>query len=403
MTMQNPRERHPDYIRAILQRAVGMIESGRLDSAEVLLATLSEEPSVKETTAFLRGVIAVRLGQNVVAQRFFKATLEINPQNARAHAQLGRLLLPEQPAQAAAAFAAALTLDAQDPDWHVGFAQALLRFGLRDFARDSLAEALARSSGHAEASRLLALVDAESAGAPDPEAISSHSSAADESVFCDALFADATRLQSKGELARAKAIFEHVLKRAPSHGFALCNLGALERALGNLELSARLLEQAVVLAPTLVPAHLALAETYLALDRLPAARAQFEIALRAGPENAAAHAAYAMALRTIGALEDAIPYFHRAVMLDQHQSADFYTALGATLAALGMHERAEVAFQHAAALAPDSVAAQRGLLQSTLAMGRHERARVQIEVMLARAQNEADAAELRTILHAIPA
>lgn len=404
MTLQQiPHERHPDYIRTILERAVTMIETGRLDSAEVLLATLGDEPSVKEVTAYLRGTIAARLEQNLVAQRFFKAAVEANPQNAEAHAQLGRLLLDEQPGSAAAAFAAALTLDARNPDWHVGLAKALGRLGFNDLAKESLADALSRSPGHAEASKIAALMNAETENAGEVEAASERRRSADESILYDALFMEATRRQSGGDVARAKTIFERLLKHAPAHDFALCNLGALERMIGNLDRSVELLEQAIASSPKLVPAHLALAETYLASDKTPAARARFEAAIELEPQNAGVYAAYAMALKRMGAFEEAIPHFHRAILIDQQQSAEFYAALGAALAALEMHDRAEVAFQHAAALAPDSIEAQRGLLQSTLALGRHDRAKAQIEAMLTRTPSDAEADALRQILQTIPA
>ncbi len=380
-----------------------MIEGGRLDSAEVLLATLGDEPSVREVTAYLRGVTAVYLGHKVEAQNFFKAALVANPQNADAHAQLGRLFLDDEPISAAAAFAAALTLDARNPDWHVGLARAFRRLGLNDLAKENLADALSRSPDHAEASKVSALMDAEAEHAGEAEATSTELRSADESILCDALFAEATRRQSNGDLALAKKIFELLLKRAPAHSFALCNLGALERTLGNLDRSLELLEQAIASAPKLVPAHLALAETHLALDRAPAARARFEEAIELEPQNASASAAYAMALQRMGASEEAIPHFHRAILLDQQQSAEFYAALGTALAALDRHDRAEIAFQHAAALAPDFIEAQRGLLQSTLALGRHDRAKMQIEAMLARAPSGAEADALRQILQTIPA
>ncbi|MBY6239912.1 tetratricopeptide repeat protein [Methylosinus sp. Sm6] len=349
MTDENaPGARHPDYIRAVFDRSIAMIEAGRLDSADVLLKTLSAEPSAVEAVAYLRGVIAARLGETVAAQLLFKTALESNPHNADAHAQLGALLLEERPVSAAAAFAAALALDARNADWHCGFAEALRRLGFGDFARDSLDEALARAPGHQRAEQAAALLEQEDAR--EFEALSPE----DEALLCDALFSEATRRLGAGETVRAKAMYERVLKRAPSHLFSLCNLGALERALGHEEQSRSLLEQAVGLDPNFLPARLALAETHLAAGRAQEARAQFLKAIALAPQDAAPHAAFAMALQKLGAPQEAIEHFHRAIMIDQNQPAEFYAALGAALEAMGMRDRAEVALQHAAALARPS-------------------------------------------------
>jgi Tfp pilus assembly protein PilF len=348
MTDDNaPGTRHPDYIRAVFERSVAMIEAGRLDSADVLLRTLSDEPSAEEAVAYLRGVIAARLGENQSAQQLFKTALEHNPQNADAHAQLGALLLDQNPVAAAAAFAAALALDARSADWHCGFAEALLRLGFVDLAGDGFAEALARAPDHAHAAEATASLAESAQEARDVEGLSP----GDEALICDVLFSEATRRLGAGETVRAKAIYERVLKRAPAHLFTLCNLGALERALGHFDRSQSLLDEAIGLHPDFVPARLALAETHLAAGRGTQARAQFQKAIGLAPQTAAPHAAYAMALQRLGAPQEAMEHFHQAIMIDQNQPAEFYAGLGAALEAMGMRDRAEIALQHAAALA----------------------------------------------------
>lgn len=98
----------------------------------------------------------------------------------------------------------------------------------------------------------------------------------------------------------------------------------------------------------------AVAETLVAAGRAREARAQFAKAIELEPQSAAPHAAYAMALQKLRAPKEAIEHFHRAIMIDQNQPAEFYASLGAALEAMGMRDRAEVALQHAAALAQAS-------------------------------------------------
>jgi tetratricopeptide (TPR) repeat protein len=342
-----PGARHPDYIRAVFERSVAMIEAGRLDGADVLLKTLSGEPSAEEAVSYLRGVIAARLGEREAAQILFKTALELNPHNADAHAQLGALLLEERPVSAAAAFAAALALDAGRADGHFGFAEALRRLGFVGFARDSYDEAAAR--GHAGAAQATAGLSEQD----DPRA-AEELSPEDASLLSDALFSEATRRFCAGDAARAKVMYERVLDRAPSHLFTLCNLGALERTQGDLVRSQALLERAIEIDGAFVPARLALGETHVAAGHAREARTQFSKAIELEPQSAAPHAAFAMALQKLRAPKEAIEHFHRAIMIDQNQSAEFYASLGAALEAMGLRDRAEIALQHAAALAQAS-------------------------------------------------
>lgn len=339
--------RHPDYIRAVLDRAVALIDGDLLDTAEALLATLAEERAVFDTVAYLRGIIAARLGQPDLAQHFLKAALVENPRNAEAHGQLGLLLLASQPAAAAAAFAAALALQGGRVDWLAGLAETLDHFGYEAFARDCLDEARALSPDHAAVATLSSALQSRDEPRGEIAALTPQ----EEAIFCDALFAEAARHQGQNDVVRARAMLERVLERAPAHALALYHLAVLERGQGDDARALALLERALAAEPGLVAARLALAELHAAADRAADARAQFEAAIEAEPRNAAAHAAFAMALQTSGAASEAITHFHAAILIDQNQPAAFYAALGAALEAMGLRERADIALGHARALA----------------------------------------------------
>lgn len=364
-TTQNHRERHPDYVRTILERAMKLIEENRLDSADVLLATLLDDPQAEGSMAYLRGVIAARKGEGDAAQAFFRIAIEADPRNADAHARLGSLLLDGRPVSAAAAFAAALTLDRRYADWHTGLAKAFASIGLREFAKSNLADALSLAPDHHEASVLAKLLEAGATPA-EVEALP----ADDEASLRDALLMEASRRALDGEQSAAKRIYEYVLRRRPNDGHALCGLGAIERELGDLSRSEQLLLLAIAADPQLASASVALAQTYLAGDRRSEAHARFEAAVALEPKNAAVHAAYAVALQKMGESEKAIQHFFRAIAIDQRQSAEFYVSLGEALVALEKYDRAQIAFEHASALSPGVEGAKLGLARCARALER---------------------------------
>ncbi len=399
---QSSPARHPDFIRAVLDRAVNFINGGQLNSADVLLETLANEATVKEQVAYLRGITARGLGQKSVAQYFFKTALGANPRNAQAHALLGHTLLDDQPAHAAAAFAAALTLNSAEPDWCVWLALAFSRLGFHDLAKDNLTDALALSASHAEA---LAEMDALTASdaTEAKQQISSHKArSSDQSVLCDALLVEATRHQSNHDLDRARRVFERLLEINPSHHLAICNFALLEREAGQLGLAKELLNRARVLLDQVqvsrleaFPVRLVMAEAYITFGERESARSQIDTIVKLSPDDAGIQAACAMVLQKIGQSRDAIVHFERAITLNQHQSPEFYCALGAALLAIEMPDRAEIPFNHAATLAPGLKPTMRGLFETYLALGRRNDAKMQLEAMLAADPSDPEIEDLR--------
>ncbi|MGO9673696.1 MAG: tetratricopeptide repeat protein [Methylocella sp.] len=151
MTQADAR-RAPEFVRAIIDRALALFQQGRFDSAEVLLATIAADETVKPMVLHLRGLTAMHLGQKERAQQFLQEAIRANPTDCEAHANLGLLLLEtRRHPQAAAAYAAALTLDPRNPAWHFGLAKALAGSGLSDLAIDSYRDACSRAPDYADA------------------------------------------------------------------------------------------------------------------------------------------------------------------------------------------------------------------------------------------------------------
>lgn len=241
-------------------------------------------------------------------------------------------------------------------------------------------------------------------------------SCAADPVVCDALFVEACRHQRVGNRDRAKKMFEHVVALDPAHVNTLCNLGAIELAMGDGASALARLQLAVTLAPELAPARMTLADALFAakkteqalvqyqkaVDLAPtsveprmayasalrklgdgedtvgmkaedvrlAMHRQFRNALELAPHDSGIHAAYALILYETGSLDSAMTHFLVAAKINQQQSAEFYEALGRTCAARGNAQGAEISLKHALALDPQRVSAHFALGEFYLSLDR---------------------------------
>lgn len=144
--------KRPEYVKAVMEQALELFHNGQLDSAEILFATVAEEAAVRPLVQHMRGVIAMHLGDDERARQLIEEAIRLNPAAGEAHANLGRLLLKAHQYPAAlAAYAAALTLKADNAASHFGFAKALAALGLRDLAFDAFGDVFARAPDYFEA------------------------------------------------------------------------------------------------------------------------------------------------------------------------------------------------------------------------------------------------------------
>jgi tetratricopeptide (TPR) repeat protein len=278
-----------------------------------------------------------------------------------------------------------------------------------DLAIDAFRDVLAVSPGHAEAeAELVSLLEsAQAAARPDNEvvdpvmAIALHMTALPRvagPVLRDALFVEACRHHRDGDLERSKRYFEQVLIIDSAHVNTLCNLGAIELHLGDVPRAQTLLQSAVMLAPGLAPARVALADALMAGGKVEQAHAQYRRALELDSGSDAAHARYAIALHARGDLNDAIMHFLAATKINQHQSSQFYEALGRTCAARGNPQGAEISLKHALALDPQRISAHCALGELYMAIAQPADAETAFDRALA--IDSDNPAALRGIEHA---
>jgi protein O-GlcNAc transferase len=131
-----------------------------------------------------------------------------------------------------------------------------------------------------------------------------------------AKFREACVLRQQGQLARAQAACEKILKAHPTHLDTLLLAAQTAGQLGDLERAARLLDKAIALAPGHAPAFCNRGLALQGLGRLDAALESYDRALALQQDYAIAHFNRANLLKDLGRFDDALRGYERAASLN---------------------------------------------------------------------------------------
>ncbi len=124
-----------------------------------------------------------------------------------------------------------------------------------------------------------------------------------------------------GQLEVAAKMFEKAVGIKPDYAEAHKNLGITLRSLGQLEPAVNSLEQAIKVEPNYVDAHYNLAITFKDFGDLDAAVKSYEKAITLNPNFAEAHNNLANALKVLGQVEEAIVSLKRALEIKPNSRA----------------------------------------------------------------------------------
>ncbi|WP_349357553.1 tetratricopeptide repeat protein [Stappia sp.] len=159
-------------------------------------------------------------------------------------------------------------------------------------------------------------------------------------------------LQRDGKIARARSLYEKILKKEPGNVEATNLLGLCFLEQGYPKRALNLLERAVRLAPQEARYRLNLLDCLEKLDDLPAVLAATEAALTelADPAPALLHRR-ALLLRRMGRFAEALPAYEAAVRADP-DNVETLVELGQTLSLAEKYEEAVRVFEFALTSAP---------------------------------------------------
>ena len=167
-----------------------------------------------------------------------------------------------------------------------------------------------------------------------------------------AKFQQAYLLHQRGEVLRAKTLYEEVLRKDPKHPGALSLLGLLAGQTGDLRHAAQLYAKVVELDPDNAAAHNNRGMALQGLKQWEAAAASYHKAVKIKPEYTVAHCNLGNVLMELKQYDAALVSYERAVALDTHNAA-VHCNLGFVLEALGRLDEALIRFDRALALKPD--------------------------------------------------
>jgi tetratricopeptide (TPR) repeat protein len=155
-----------------------------------------------------------------------------------------------------------------------------------------------------------------------------------------------------GEFARAKALYEEVLRREPRHFNALQLLGTLAAQTGDQIRAVELLDRAIEVDPSQAAPFLNRGAILLALGRYQGALASYDRAVALVPHEPSAHFYRGKVLYELRDFARALACLDRAAALRSHDWVDVHLQRGAVLEALQQHDAALQAYLRAAEIDP---------------------------------------------------
>jgi tetratricopeptide (TPR) repeat protein/ADP-heptose:LPS heptosyltransferase len=154
------------------------------------------------------------------------------------------------------------------------------------------------------------------------------------------LFAQALALQSAGQGAKARSIYEQVLATEPQHANALNNLGILLNGTGHSAQALALFDQLVAVEPQAARSHANRGVALKALGRFADAAQAYQSALAQDPAFHTAHNNLGNLYYAQGLYTQALAHFEQACRM-QPQSPEYRFMLGKCLLELQHMERAQ--------------------------------------------------------------
>jgi adenylate cyclase len=149
-----------------------------------------------------------------------------------------------------------------------------------------------------------------------------------------------------------------------------------------IEKGIELAQKTLAMDDSITSAHVVLCYLYLDKGEYDKAIAEGERALALDPSGAPALNSYANSLRAAGRVEEAIPFYQKAIRLTPVGGSLLYRDFGLALRNTKRFEEAVSAYKKAIQLAPDDIIAHMNLAVTYISMGREKEARAEAAEVL---------------------
>jgi tetratricopeptide (TPR) repeat protein len=184
-----------------------------------------------------------------------------------------------------------------------------------------------------------------------------HGSAAAKQAQAHQVYMQGLSFHHQGQLDRAAAAYEQVLRLVPKHVEALHHVGIIAFQQGSYELAAGFIRSALELNPDVSGAHCDLGNALKELMQFEEALQSYDRALRLNPHDADAHYNRGVALHALERFDAAVSSYDRALALNP-ADAQAYNNRGVALKEMQQHRAALESYDRALALDPQYAEAQ---------------------------------------------
>lgn len=305
-------------------------QKGQHDLAQTLATTLTQQYPNHPFGWKVMGALFKKTGKLKDSVIATQKVLEISPNDAEAHNNLGNTLQELGRLQEAEiSYNKAIAIKPDLVEAYSNLGNTLKELGRLDDAEKSCNKAIAIKPEYAEAhynlgNTLKGLGRLEDAETSYNEAI------VIKPVYAEAHYNLGVTLQELGRLEDAETSYNKAIAIKPKYAEAHSNLGTLLQELGRLEDSETSCNKAIAIKPDLAEAHSNLANTLKELGRLEEAETSCNKAIAIKPDNAEAHSNLGFILKGLGRIAEAEASFAEAVRL----KPDFIKARNEMLACL---------------------------------------------------------------------
>ncbi len=285
------------------------------------------------------GVMAYQIGMHDVAVELIGKALELVPNFADAHNNLGNALKEQgELAEAVASYRKAVSLKPDHAEAHYNLGNALKEQGKLAGAVASYEKAISLKPDYARA----------------------HNNLGDA-------------FQAQGKLEEARASYDRALGIDPDLAEVHNNLGTLFKDQGKPEAAVESCQKAISLKPDFADAHHNLGNAFKSLGRLDEAVVCYQRALSIKPDYAEAFCDLGLALQAQGWLEGAAACYRQALSI-KPDLVEAHCNLGGALLGQGRQEEAAVCCRQALLMEPNYAGAYNNLGGALLAQGELEEA-----------------------------
>jgi len=341
----------------------GMIayQIGMFDVAAVLLGNVVEiAPNFADGHNNL-GVVLMAQGELGEAIAHYRKAISLQPNHANAHYNLGNALKEQDRLdEAVASYRKAVLLTPDYAQLHSNLGDTLQTQGKLDEAIASYRKALRLNPDLVEVHYNLADVLREQGHLED--AAASYRRAIElKPDYAEAYNNLANVLKSQDKLDEAAEGYHRAIRLKPDYAEAYNNLGAILQKQGRLKEAVVRCQQAVSIKPDFAEAHSNLGDAFYALGRLDEAVASCRRSLELNPDYAETYNSLGNALRELGRLDEAAACGRQALVL-KPDFAEACNNLGNTLQAQGRLEEAIACYRQVLSIKPDSASAYSNLL-----------------------------------------